>query len=339
MMNMKLFAAAACLALGMSAPSLAQTPAPAVQQRAPEIDSFSVQSVAQLTPGSELIFTLQGTPSAQATFTISGITTNQPMREVEPGIYEGRYTIRSSDAISESTIVRANLGQGSQISSARLQNSLTSSTASSPTGTASSLAISQFTASPMQNLAPGTELTFKLVGTAGATASFDIAGVATNQPMRELSAGTYEGRYVIRQQDAFSPPPSVTARLDASGTVITSRLDQPLMASSTQTAAVQIPLEVLSPADNTQIGDAVKVTGRSAPQSTVNVKVKASNSLGGFIGINRDVFDRDIQTDAEGNFSFDFQPPVGISGTRYEMSLTTASNGQTQQETLVLIQQ
>ncbi|MBW4463968.1 MAG: hypothetical protein KME07_00800 [Pegethrix bostrychoides GSE-TBD4-15B] len=249
--NARIFAAAVCLVLGMAAPGLSQT-SPTTQQvspatAAPEIDSFSVEPIAQLTPGSELLFTLQGTPSAQATFTISDIASNLTMREVEPGVYEGRYTIRSSDPISESTIIRANLSQGSQISSARLQNSLTSSTAS-------------------------------------------------------------------------AAAPTATAPTAAAPTAA-------------------IPLEILSPADSTKIGDNVEVTGRSVPQTTINVKVQANNSLGGVIGINRDVFDRDIQTDAEGNFRFDFQPPLGISGTRYEMSLTTANGGQTQQETLTLIQQ
>jgi len=79
-----------------------------------------------------------------------------------------------------------------------------------------------------------------------------------------------------------------------------------------------MPLTILSPAPNTRIKGSVEVTGHSAPQTTINVKVKANNSFAGVVGINRDVFDRDIQTDAQGNFKFDFQSTIGIPGTRCE---------------------
>ena len=252
-MNSKLLAATTCLVLGIAAvPGLTQTSVPTVQQpvpveAAPEIDSFSVEPIAQLTPGNELLFVLEGTPQAQASFTISGVASNLTMREIEPGIYRGRYTIRSGDPITASTIVRANLSRGDQLSSTRLQNSLVSSTATTQTGTAQT-------------------------GTA-----------------------------------------------------------------QSGTTASQMPLTILSPAPNTRIKGSVEVTGHSAPQTTINVKVKANNSFAGVVGINRDVFDRDIQTDAQGNFKFDFQSTIGIPGTRYEMSLTAANGSQPQ--TLVLIQQ
>ena len=47
-----------------------------------------------LGPGTELSFRLEGTPQAQATVSISGISQPIPLRETEAGIYEGRYTIR-----------------------------------------------------------------------------------------------------------------------------------------------------------------------------------------------------------------------------------------------------
>lgn len=321
--------------VGWATPSWAQSAAPVQQQAAPEIDSFRVQPVSQLTPGSELVFTLQGTPSAQASLTIGTVASNLSMREVEPGRYEGRYTIRSGDAISEQTIVRANLARGSQVSSARLQEPLVSRAA---VPNPSALAVSQFKAAPVDSLQPGTELLLTLVGTAGATASFSIAGVATNQPMRETQAGTYEGSYVIRRQDVFSPPPSVTAQLALGSQSIRTSLDQPLRAGVSQPNTSQpntSQLEILSPANNARVGGTVQVTGRSKPQATISVNVRASNSLG-IVGINRNLLSRDIQADAQGNFTVEFRTGLNPAGTRYEVNLTTANS---QPQTLVLFQQ
>ena len=340
-MKKALFSTLACgLLAGWAAPALAQSSAPVPQQAAPEIDSFRVQPVSQLTPGSELVFTLLGTPSAQASLTISNVASNLSMREVEPGRYEGRYTIRSGDAISEQTIVRANLARGTQVSSLRLQEPLVSATGTAPNpGTGASpaptaLAVSQFKAAPVDSLRPGTELLFTLTGTAGATATFSIAGVATNQPMRETQAGTYEGSYVIRRQDVFSPSPSVTAQLTSGSQSVRTALDQPLRAG-TQPGASVTQLEILSPANNSRVGGTVNVTGRSTPQATISVNVSASNSLG-IVGINRNLLSRDIQADAQGGFTFEFRTGLNPAGTRYEVNLTTANS---QKQTLVLFQQ
>jgi hypothetical protein len=96
---------------------------------APQIDRFSVSSFDRLTPGTELVFTLEGTPGSRATLTVGSLARNLPMRETEPGVYEGRYTVRSQDQITQDTIVRGNLQRGNQTASVRLQQALVPSAA------------------------------------------------------------------------------------------------------------------------------------------------------------------------------------------------------------------
>ncbi|UBF30683.1 hypothetical protein K9N68_36590 (plasmid) [Kovacikia minuta CCNUW1] len=109
-MTTKLFVntiAVATLGVLLGSPTFAQAqlkPAALLVQQstaAPQIDSFRVNPVSQLSPGTELVFTLQGTPNAQAMLTIGTTARNLPMREVEPGYYEGRYTIRIQDQLTE----------------------------------------------------------------------------------------------------------------------------------------------------------------------------------------------------------------------------------------------
>jgi hypothetical protein len=210
--------------------------------------------------------------------------------------------------------------------------------------------INRFTAQSVQQLQPGTELSFTLVGTPGATASFSIEGVAFDQPMQEVSPGTYQGRYVIRRQDYFpAAGANVIASLKSGEQLVRAQLDQPLVANSAGSSATpspsptpstaQLPLEITSPQNNSRVSGSVEVKGRSAPNTRLNVSVQAVNSLAGLVGINRNILNQSIQTDAQGNFSFTFQPTINVSGTRYEVSLNATSGDQTKEEKLVLFQQ
>lgn len=357
----KLFSATVSLTLlssiGFFAEFAQANPQPSLlmaqQADAPQIDSFTVNSVEELTPGTELIFTLQGTPSSRATITLGNSATNLPMREVDLGVYEGRYTIRSSDRFSDSTVVRANLQQGDRVSSIRLQQPLVASQttgSTSSTGSTSATAntaqpfyIDQFTAEPVQQLTPGTELIFTLVGTPNASATYSIEGVVADRPMQEIAEGTYRGEYVIRRQDTFSTSgANVVASLQGNGQVLRTRLDRALIATSGNstgnTTATPLTLEVVSPQNNSRVSGTVDVQGRSAPNTTVDVSVKAINSLAGLVGFNRDIFDQSVQTNAQGDFEFSFQPGITVPGTRYEVTLRAASGTETREETLVLIQ-
>lgn len=316
------------------------------------IDDFNVVPVDSLRPGTELVFTLQGTPRARASVTISNVVTNLPLQEIEPGIYEGRYTIRSRDRFTDTTVVRANLQKGDRISSVRLQEPLVSTGTSfpnnpnnpnNPNSVNSGLYIDRFNTTSVNVLEPGNELEFTLVGTPNARASFSIEGVTVNQPMQEVSPGTYQGEYVIRRQDYFpTAGVEVVATLQSGNQSVRSRLVPKLGSSGSLNNPLnttQLPLEVISPQNNSRVQGTVEVRGRSTPNATIQAKVQATTSLAGLVGVNQNILTRTLQTDAQGNFSFSFRPAVIVSGTRYEVNLTATQGDRTNQTTLVLIQE
>lgn len=345
--------ALAFLSALIGSPAVAQTESRVVAQQnvsALQIDSFTANSVNQLTPGTELTFTLQGTPNSRASLTIGNTARNLPMREIEPGVYEGRYVIRTVDSLTADTVVRANLQRGDQITSARLSQPLVATTGTTPVQNSqsgnqstSALAIDRFTAQPVQQLEPGTTLNFTLTGTPNAKATYSIEGVTYNQPMQEVSSGNYQGQYVIRRQDDFANANNnrVIASLQSGNQVVRAQLEQNLFANSSTTNPnpTQLPLEVLSPENNSRVRGTVEVRGRSLPNTTVAVNVQASTSLAGIVGLDRNILNRTVSTDAQGNFSFSFRPTLTVPGTRYEVSLSASNGNQKNEETLVLIQQ
>lgn len=345
--------------VGLPNPVQAQTASPIqLSQRSvstPRIVSFTVEPVERLSPGTELVFTLEGTPNSRATLTIGTIARNIPMQEVEPGIYEARYVIRNRDNITANTAIRANLQRNRLVTSARLQQSLLDNTATNPnqnpnqnpSNQVGNLFIDRFTVQPVQQLEPGTDLNFTLVGTPNATATFSIDGITYNQPMREVSQGVYQGQYVIRRQDFFpASGANVTASLQTGNQVVRARLAQSLASNTTGTTGstgttsnTLLPLEILSPQNNSQVSGTVEVRGRSAPNTTVAVNVKAVTSLAGLVGFDRNLVSQTVQTDSQGNFSFTFRPSITVPGTRYDVSFNATNGNQTNQSSLVLFQQ
>jgi hypothetical protein len=89
-------------------PRRGEPPPPAAAQ-GPSIERFSVAPIDRIEPGAELKFTLLGTPRGNASFTIEGVATNLPMREVKSGVYEGDYTIRRQDKFPAAVSIVATL--------------------------------------------------------------------------------------------------------------------------------------------------------------------------------------------------------------------------------------
>ena len=92
-----LAASAGLLTVPVAMDARAQTAAPAAA--APRISGFDVQPVSQPTPGNELLFTLYGSPGGSARVQIAGAG-SVVLDEVDPGVYEGSYTIRQRDRIT-----------------------------------------------------------------------------------------------------------------------------------------------------------------------------------------------------------------------------------------------
>jgi outer membrane lipoprotein SlyB len=86
----------------------------------PRITRFDVQAAGDLSGGSELPFTLQGTPGGRADLTIVGAKGHFFLSEVRSGEYEGTYTVKRSDRINASSPVKVTLQVGQRSTSATL---------------------------------------------------------------------------------------------------------------------------------------------------------------------------------------------------------------------------
>ena len=82
---------AAWLAL-ITAPAMSQAGSRASVDAPLRIDGINVAEVPQLAAGTQLSFSLFGTPGAVATLQIAGARHGLLLREAERGVYEGTYT-------------------------------------------------------------------------------------------------------------------------------------------------------------------------------------------------------------------------------------------------------
>jgi len=103
--------------LGQPLASMAQAPASAPAS-APAIQRFTM-APDRIVPGTELVFSLQGTPNGQAAFTIRDVVRSVDMVETQPGVYEGRYTVRRQDEFAAPN-VSATLKANGQVARARM---------------------------------------------------------------------------------------------------------------------------------------------------------------------------------------------------------------------------
>ena len=316
---------------------------------APVIDAFYVDPSNQVAAGTELTFTLEGTPKGQASVKVSGVQKTIPLKEVSRGSYEGSYTITSRDRPGTNPSARATLRVRDRATTSVLAlaggaaaAAAAPTTPAAPAAGAAAAAppkIERFTMAPVSKIEPGADLRFSMSGTPGAKASFSIEHVARDTPMREVKAGQYEGRYTIRQRDKFASTISAVGKLEAGGQSVSSRLDQPLSAqqpgAAPAAAAAGLPLQITSHTNNEQIkGGATEVRGRTAPGAKVDVQVNA-----GVFGINQQISSQSVVADANGNFAFSFKPPVNVPGARYDITLKAAGKEGTKDTQLVLLQQ
>src|SRR5215510_13171938 len=96
----------------------------------PQIYRFTMEPN-RIEPGRELVFTLEGTPNDNASFSIRNVARDIPMTEVQRGVYEGRYTVRQQDRFSANNVM-ASLQANGQVE--RTQLAAQMGTGSAPTG-------------------------------------------------------------------------------------------------------------------------------------------------------------------------------------------------------------
>ena len=202
---------------------------------APQTRGLEVNADSGVAPGSQLRFTLEATPGGQASVRVPGLDAPVALREVAPGQYTGRYTVRGTDRIDPAAVLRVSLTSAGRtaLSNYTFPPSFMEPVTAAPARLApvrptvvapplivvqpapAPLRIDRFAVAPLGRAEPGSELQFQLDGMPGATAWFDIPGVVSRAPMRETRPGHYEGSYTIRRQDNLGAAGPVTATLRA----------------------------------------------------------------------------------------------------------------------------
>lgn len=188
-----LLALAAALPLTVGTSAHAQTAATATITA----QSFGVEQVRALTPGTELAFKLSATPGSEVTLQIGGATSGVRLNEVRPGMYEGDYTIRTRDRLTATSLVTARIARDGREMNATLDQSLVRG-APSPVQAAR---IGAFSVNAPDRIRAGDELKFSLSGVPGGTARVAVDGITTSIPLTEVSRGLYEGSYTVTRRE------------------------------------------------------------------------------------------------------------------------------------------
>ena len=156
------------------------------------LEEFDVEQVPQLTSGVRLTFSLYGTPGAEATLQIEGARRVLSLREVQPGMYEGTYTIDVQDQIRPEARVTAVLRRGNQVAASVLEEPLQFG-ASAPKASAPAMAQS----APIEETASigaapriGTPVPLK-------PAAVACADCAVVESVRAVEVGSVPGKVVV----------------------------------------------------------------------------------------------------------------------------------------------
>jgi hypothetical protein len=358
------FRALACgAALGLGAallpPLAAAQGVPAPPVTSPAVQGLDVNADAGLTPGSNLDFTVRGTPGGRARVQVIGTPIDVPLREVAPGVYTGRTTLPRTSHLDGTAVLRTLLAVGPRTVIANhsfpvallpreQQLAIAASAPLQPLQPQHVLRIDRFSVEPVDRLLPGTELRFALDGPPGAHATFELPNVAPNLPMQETTTGHYVGNYTLRRQDVLGSGP-VTATLRSGDQWVSVPLDGPLIAGAGGASSVQmgaaammpLTLQIMSPLGESMIdGNGLLVQGRTAPGASVRVQVDlVPPHVPGRSAVAKSVAEQTVVADPNGNFAFSLGPQRVPPGTRYDVLLRASQGSQsTPEQRLVLYQ-
>lgn len=319
-------------------------PLPA-QLAPPRIERFGISPLERIEPGADIRFALEGTPGGTVIIDLPGVRNDLALREVRPGYYEGSYTIRRGDDFNPRQPITATLRIGDRVSTTHV-----------PFPTARQSTDNR--APTLGNLSPPEGATVPAGQPVQIGASFDDGRGSGVDPASVQIA--VAGRNVTREaqinRQSFSfraelPPGrhtvDVSAR-DQSGNVL-----RRSWTFNAATAMVAVPPPVVVPAPiaaplaaqvinqlaNTEIGpDPILVKGRTAPNATVLVTVRAIPPRPPAPGLPRVVYSQTLQADHEGIFSFTMVPGTPFPGERYEFVMVARRGAQSQESRFTLIQ-
>jgi outer membrane lipoprotein SlyB len=206
---------------------------PRARTMEPRIEGFNVNELRRIEPGAALNFEVFGTPGGNASVRIGGATRNLHLTETSPGTYQGTYTIGRHDRIRPDSSITANLRVNGMVRTQALAATIVRVPERMGSGdreVAGMPRVQTFDVRGSDDLGPGHELKFTVVGTPGAKVDVQIAGTRGIFTLPEVRPGEYAGLYTIRRDDNIAPDASVTATIRANGRYSTATLGQPLLA-------------------------------------------------------------------------------------------------------------
>jgi hypothetical protein len=323
---------------------VAQAPVILQQPSAPlRIERFAVAPLGRAEPGAELQFRLNGVPGATAWLDIPGVASHVPLRETRPGHYEGGYILRPRDNLAAAGPVTATLRAD--------DNRMVTATLSHPL-------VNDNRPPQIANLTPraGEAVSSGPTLVAGNFNEASGAGVDP-QSVRIVISGrdvTAQAQITPREfslRDRLPPgrhTVEVTAA-DRAGNVGQKSWSFEVGSSVLGASSAGLPLMVMSHQNNAMIGQEVTtIRGRTAPFATVSVRVDAISPPGRRIeaGVAQELAAETVQADANGEFSFHFNPryvrdnasSLPVPGTRYDVSITANRDNTSTESRLVLFQ-
>jgi hypothetical protein len=302
---------------------VAQAPVIVLQPSAPlRIERFAVAPLGRAEPGAELQFRLNGVPGATAWLDIPGVASHVPLRETRPGHYEGGYILRPRDNLAAAGPVTATLRAD--------DNRMVTATLSHPL-------VNDNRPPQIANLTPR----------AGEAVSSGPTLVAGN--FNDASGAGVDPesvRIVISGRD-------VTSRAQITPREFSYRDRLPPGRHTVEVTAADRAGNVGQKSWSFDVGSMIgqevtTIRGRTAPFATVSVRVDAVSPPGRRLeaGVAQELAAETVQADANGEFSFHFNPryvrdnasSLPVPGTRYDVSITASRDNTSTESRLVLFQ-
>lgn len=250
----------------------------------PRITAFDVQGVDRVEAGTDLAFTLWGTPGAQASLQIAGTARPFSLVEVSPGVYQGTYTVSRRDRIAPDAQVIGNLRQGNRVGTAALDEPLQQGYVVTPPPVAPVAGLPQikrFEVTEGGNRRNGTVLYLVAEGSPGARVSARVPGAEAGRVLlHEDQPGVYRGEYRVQAEDRLTPQTPMVLRMRLGDHSTTSSLDRWSSNSSSSAGSVR-PVAAALCADcaTVQAINRIEVDGNGSVVGSV-----AGGLLGAVIG-------------------------------------------------------
>jgi outer membrane lipoprotein SlyB len=179
----------------------AQRAADAAALATPRIDRFNVEPIHPLANGSDLRFTVQGTPGAQVSVRVNGSQGKTFMEETSPGVYQGVHRIASSDRVDGRSRATATLRSGDRSVTAPLnQSMLAAGPVAAPVRVCANCGVVE-AINVVEVKGPGSYLGLIAGGVAGAVLGSQV-GNGNGRTAAEVvgaAGGAYAGREIEKQ--------------------------------------------------------------------------------------------------------------------------------------------